>query len=96
VIHALYVPYGRAGELTRAFEQRPSRGVLALGLVLVAALAFALGTRGLVAFAAAIALAALCIAWTRSRLGGGLTGDAYGFTTVVAELAALVALATRN
>jgi adenosylcobinamide-GDP ribazoletransferase len=94
VIHALYVPYGRAGELTRAFEQRPSRGVLALAFVLISALAFALGPRGLVAFAAAIALAALCIAWTRSRLGGGLSGDAYGFTTVVAELGALVALAT--
>lgn len=94
VIHARYVPYGRAGELTRAFEQRPSDSVLAFGLALVAALAIALGPRGFVAFATAIAFAALAIAWTRSRLGGGLTGDAYGFTAVVAELGALIALAT--
>jgi adenosylcobinamide-GDP ribazoletransferase len=93
VIHARYVPYGRAGAVTRAFEERPSLGVLALGLGLVLALAWPFGKRGAAAFALALALAALCVRWIRPRLGGGLTGDAYGFTIVVAEVGALVALA---
>jgi adenosylcobinamide-GDP ribazoletransferase len=93
VIHALYVPYGRAGALTRAFEQRPSRGVLALGLALVVALAWPLGIGGGAAFGVTLGVAALCTSWIRPRLGGGLVGDAYGFTIVVAEVAALVALA---
>ena len=92
-VHALYVPYGRASAVTRAFERRPSRGVLVLGLALVATLALVVGTRGIVAFGVTLALAALCVAWIRPRLGGGLTGVAYGFTIVVAEVGALVALA---
>ncbi len=96
VIHARYVPYGSAGEPARAFERRPSLAVLALGLAFVFALAAPLGPRGFAAFAVALALAAACLAWTRSRLGGGLTGDAYGFAIVVAELGALVTLASRR
>jgi adenosylcobinamide-GDP ribazoletransferase len=93
VIHALYVPYGRAGAVTRAFEGRPPLGVLGLGLALVIALAWPFGARGAAAAAASLALAALCVRWIRSRLGGGLVGDAYGFTIVVAEVGALVTLA---
>ena len=94
VIHARYVLYGRAGEPARAFERRPSLAVLALGLAFALALAAPLGARGFAAFAVTLALAAACLAWTRSRLAERLTGDAYGFAIVVAELGALVTLAS--
>ena len=93
VIHALWFAYGRAGAPTRAFESRPPFGVLALGAVLVAALAFALRAPGCAAALAALAAAAIAIVWARMRLGGGVVGDAYGFAIVIAEIAALGALA---
>ncbi|MDB5071043.1 MAG: adenosylcobinamide-GDP ribazoletransferase [Candidatus Eremiobacteraeota bacterium] len=93
VIHALRFAYGRAGALPRAFESRPPFGVLALGAGLVAVLAFALRAPGCAAAFAALAVAAVAITWARARLGGGVVGDAYGFTIVVAEVAALVVLA---
>jgi adenosylcobinamide-GDP ribazoletransferase len=90
-VHALYVPYG--GATASAFARRPPLTVLALGLLLVAALAWVLGRRGAVAVVAAFAVAALAIVWIRGRLAGAITGDGYGFAIVVAEVAALVALA---
>ncbi|MDB5028156.1 MAG: adenosylcobinamide-GDP ribazoletransferase [Candidatus Eremiobacteraeota bacterium] len=94
VIHARWFAYGRGGAPTRAFESRPPLGVLALGAVLVAALAFPLRGAGVAAVSAALATAAVALVWARARLGGGLVGDAYGFAIVVAEIAALVALAS--
>ena len=91
VIHALYAPYARPLR-TRAFEGRPSTIVLSLGLLLSAALAIPFGSRGAIALVATAGLAALCVSWIRTRLGGGLAGDAYGFTIVVSELCALVVL----
>ncbi|MGP6156458.1 MAG: adenosylcobinamide-GDP ribazoletransferase [Vulcanimicrobiaceae bacterium] len=93
VVHALYVPYGRPNAVTPAFERRPPLAVLALGLALVVALAWPFGIRGAAALAVTIVLAALCVGWIRPRLGGGLVGDAYGFTIVVAEIGALAVLA---
>ena len=93
VIHALRIPYGRAGTPTRAFEARPPFVILGLGLVLVVALASPLHARGAFAALAALVVASACVEWIRRRLGGGLTGDAYGFTIVVAEASVLVALA---
>ena len=61
--------------------------------MLVAVLAFALGTPGGVAAIVALAIAAGAIAWARTRLGGGLVGDAYGFAITIAEVAALASLA---
>ncbi len=95
VLHALYVPYGRAGVPPRAFEQRPSTAVLALGFALICALAWPLGARGAMALAVTLGIATLSVKWIRSRLGGGLVGDGYGFTIVIAETSALVILAMR-
>jgi adenosylcobinamide-GDP ribazoletransferase len=93
IVHALWIPYGRSGAPPRAFEARlPAVGML-LGLALVVALAFALDTAGLRSLAVAFALGGICVLWIRGRLGGGLVGDAYGFTIVVAETGALVAIA---
>lgn len=91
-IHALWLAYGRS-EPTRAFARRPPVVILALGAVLVIILAHALGWRGYAAVFAPLAAAAVAILWSRARLGGGVTGDAYGFAIVVAEVAALVAVA---
>lgn len=91
-VHALRIPYGRGGEPSRAFETRPPLAVLALGLLLCGALALPLGIRGAAALGAALLVAWAAVAWTARRLGGGLTGDAYGFSIAVAEVAALVAL----
>ena len=93
VIHALWFAYGRAGAPPRALEKKPPFTILALGAVLVAALAFAAGAPGCIAAIVALAVAAAAITWARARLGGGVVGDAYGFTIVIAEVAALVALA---
>jgi adenosylcobinamide-GDP ribazoletransferase len=93
VIHARWFPYGRAGAVPRALEKKPPAGILVLGAMLVAVLAFALGTPGGVAAIVALAIAAGAIAWARTRLGGGLVGDAYGFAITIAEVAALASLA---
>jgi adenosylcobinamide-GDP ribazoletransferase len=94
VAHALVVPYGRAGEVTQAFTQRPPVWGLVLDLVLVLALAAGLGVgRGIALVVTAFVVAALAAAFARARLGGGMTGDAYGFAIVLAEVGALVALA---
>ena len=93
VIHALWFAYARAGAPTRAFERRPPFPLLAAGAVLVAGLAFALHAPGYAAAAAALVVGAAAITWASVRLGGGLVGDAYGFAIVIAEVAALIALA---
>jgi adenosylcobinamide-GDP ribazoletransferase len=93
IVHALWIGYGRPAAPTRAFETRLSPVAILLDLALVVALAIALGAAGARALAVAIALGTLCVLWIRGRLGGGLVGDAYGFTIVVAEVGALVACA---
>ncbi|HEV3086865.1 MAG TPA: adenosylcobinamide-GDP ribazoletransferase [Candidatus Elarobacter sp.] len=93
VIHALWFAYGRAGTPPRALERKPPFAVLAIGAVLVALLAFALRAPGCAAAFVALIVAAGAITWARVRLGGGVVGDAYGFTIVIAEVAALVTLA---
>jgi adenosylcobinamide-GDP ribazoletransferase len=94
VAHALVVAYGRAGERTAAFARRPSLPGLALDVLFVVALAAGLGpSRGAAVVLATFAAAAAAAAFARARLGGGLTGDGYGFTIVLAEVAGLVALA---
>jgi adenosylcobinamide-GDP ribazoletransferase len=93
IVHALRVQNRISGATTPALEGRPPLVLIGLGLVLVAALAWALGVRGMIASFAAVCAATLCILWVRRRLGGVLTGDAYGFAIVVAEVSALIALA---
>ena len=94
VAHALFVRYGRPAEPTRAFAEPPSLAPLVLGALVVVALAAALGAaRGTAVVVASLAVAAIAAAFARARLGGGLTGDAYGFAIVLAEVAGLSALA---
>ena len=93
VVHALYAPYG-GGASTNAFTARPPFALIALGLVLLAALAWPLGARGAWSLLTAVVTAALAIAFARGRFGGALTGDAYGFSICIAEVAALLVVAS--
>ena len=86
VAYARVVPYGDGAG--------PSVPMLVLSAALVGACAtFAGLARGAAALACGVAAAVACMTWIRPRLGGRLTGDAYGFTIVVAEVAMLAAFA---
>ncbi len=84
-IHALRVPYRSGG--------KPPLPILALGALIVLAVALPLGVAGYIALAVALAVGAVTLDAIRRRLDGVLVGDAYGFAIVVAELAVLIVLA---
>jgi adenosylcobinamide-GDP ribazoletransferase len=93
VANALYIPYGRTTP-SRAFESRLPVWIVILDAILAGVLAAHFGiVRGGLGLVTTLVAVTACVAWIRPRLGGGLTGDAYGFTIVVAEAATLVALA---
>lgn len=96
VLNARAIPYGRGGEPTAAFAERPSAAVLAVGVLLALALAVPLGPVALAGVPLAALAARLFGRWARGRFGGGLTGDAYGFAIVVLDVALLAALAMRG
>ena len=90
--NAWIFPYARPHAVTRAFAARPSPVVFLLLLALAELLAFLISPRFVAAVPIAIALAVV-LGWAASRrLGGGLTGDVYGFCIVCVEVALLVAL----
>lgn len=92
ISNAWVFPYARAGETTQQFRERPSVIVAAIMAIAVAGLGFALAPAALLAIPAAIA-AGLAIGWWMStKLGGGLTGDCYGFGIVVIEALVLLTL----
>ncbi len=85
-------PYARA-DVPPAFRRRPPAAPVLAALALAAVLALALGPAAVGVLAAAIG-AGIGLGWFASRrLGGGLTGDAYGAIAVTIEIAALLALA---
>ncbi len=93
VVHAMRAPALRPGATTSALAAKPPLTTLALCTILVVALAAPFAWRGAAALAGAAIVAAAALSWSRARLGGHLTGDAYGFAIVLAEVAALLALA---
>ncbi len=99
IANAAWLPYGRAGATPRAFEAKPS--VAALGIEAAALLAFGslIGPRIWPIVPASFAASAVLARQIASRLGGGLTGDAYGFLIVALEpciLACAAALARES
>jgi cobalamin synthase len=86
-------PALRPGATTSALATKPPVTTLALGTILVVALAVPFAWRGAAAVAVAAIVAAAALSWSRVRLGGHLAGDAYGFAIVLAEVAALLVLA---
>ncbi|MGZ3510488.1 MAG: adenosylcobinamide-GDP ribazoletransferase [Vulcanimicrobiaceae bacterium] len=92
VTNAWVFPYARPA-VTRAFAATPSIGTFAVMLLGVALLGWFLrGPVMLALIPCSIALA-LAVGWFASRrLGGGLTGDVYGFIVVIIEIGALAVL----
>jgi len=92
VCNALVFPYARPRAQAHALSARPAAWLLALELLALVAAAWTLG-HPVVLFVPLAVLAALATGrWIALRLGGGLTGDAYGFITVVLEITLLAAL----
>jgi adenosylcobinamide-GDP ribazoletransferase len=84
-------PYVRGQGLGSPFHQE--RGRLATGLAMVAAVAAAvlLGGIGGAGMLIGVSLLAWLLGWGMAALLGGLTGDTYGATNEVTEVAVLVA-----
>lgn len=93
VVPAL-VPYARDGGLASAMVPGARRWIAAWLVPAGAVLVAAQGTTGAVALVALVAAAAGVVLLGRRRLGG-FTGDVLGATAVLAETAALLALAAR-
>ncbi len=96
VIHAWASSHANAGTATRSMVLAPSRGaVLGIALQGVALVLWASvwqgGARATVLLVPAAALSVAIAAFARKRLGGGLTGDAYGFLIVICEIVVLIA-----
>jgi adenosylcobinamide-GDP ribazoletransferase len=87
-------PYARGGSLNAAFVARPSLPAAAIDFAGVELLAWFLNPWALVLAPLAIAFAWACARWASGRLGGVLTGDAYGALIVVTEVALLLGLGT--
>lgn len=88
-LNAWFHPYGRAGEITPAFRERPNAVLVGLALLGAGALGWWIDPRlvWVVPLAAVISLAVG--AWMARRLGGGLTGDAYGAIVCLCDVKAL-------
>lgn len=93
VTNAFRVPYVPHGASARAFERRPSLVPLVLGVCVAAGCCWTHPWLALLVLPA-WAAAAFLGAWCAGRLGGVLTGDCYGFTIVVLDVALLSAVAT--
>jgi adenosylcobinamide-GDP ribazoletransferase len=93
VLNVFIIPDARAGEGTRIFTAKPSWLAIVLESVFLATAAVMLGKSAVAFCACAPVLSLLVGQWAKHRLGGGLTGDIYGFLIVVLEIAALGVLA---
>jgi adenosylcobinamide-GDP ribazoletransferase len=82
-------PYARPEGLGRAFHGEARMPQVALATALASIAVSLLGLRFLAPAGAALGVALLFAWWLRVRLGG-LTGDVYGATIELAEVAALV------
>lgn len=94
VANALVVPPARpAGVVSGALATRPPAAPLVAEWIALDVAAFALAPPfGTLLVPAALAMALGWGRWIAGRLGGGLTGDAYGFLIVALEVGLLGAL----
>ena len=92
ITNAFVIPYARTSSVPRAFVSKPSRVVLGVEIAVALAVSSRVAPRAPLAFAAAFVAAAVAARTIATRLGGGLTGDAYGFLIVALEPAILAAI----
>lgn len=92
VVHMLRARHARSEDAPPAFLRRPPGAVLGIGFVLLALLVAIAPARGRAAAEAlaGIAAATLALAWSRTRLGGAVVGDSYGFAVTIGEVSALL------
>ncbi len=91
-LNAFRFPYARGGEFSKGVGERPAIGATIGWAVLFLAMPVLLSPwLGLVT--PICALLALAIGrWAAPKLGGGLSGDVYGFGITIVEVAALCGL----
>jgi adenosylcobinamide-GDP ribazoletransferase len=92
VLHAARAASPRTGATTAALAVKAPRTIVALGGLIVVALAVIFGLRGAAATVASMLAAAAALSWGRTRLGGHLPGDVYGFAITIAEITTLLML----
>jgi adenosylcobinamide-GDP ribazoletransferase len=93
VPNAFFFPYAPGGRATDAFEVRPGIAPLVASLAILALAAYAFAPPFVALVPASLGAAHLIARWIARRLGGGLVGDAYGFSIVTLEIAILGILA---
>lgn len=91
--NAHFFRYAGSAIASSALARTPALLPLVAGLPLLAVVGFALGPLYALAVPLAPLGAWLVARWIAARLGGGLVGDAYGFTIVVLEASLLCAFA---
>jgi adenosylcobinamide-GDP ribazoletransferase len=84
-------PYVRGQGLGSPFHQESGRLATALAMVVAVAAAVLLGGIGGAGMLIGVCLLAWLLGWGMAALLGGLTGDTYGATNEMTEVAALVA-----
>lgn len=92
LVHLTLLPYVRASGLASAFLAGPRRLAVVLGLVTLAALAFACGRAAVIALVAWVVVLALFGLVCRRRIGG-ITGDTLGAVCELAEVTILCGMA---
>ncbi|TAM61242.1 adenosylcobinamide-GDP ribazoletransferase [bacterium] len=95
VIAVVRYPYGREHGTGSGLRERTPWPAVAAGLLFALAAATLGSWRGIAALLAALAAGSALAELVARRLGGTLTGDAYGFCEQFAELAALLTFVVR-
>lgn len=88
---AMRFPSARPGGMGDAFRQGTRRRHAALALTVALAACLCMGSRGLVALAAALASSFSVLGYANRRLSG-VTGDVFGFSVETTEWAVLLSL----
>ncbi len=92
VLNAYCVPYARGGAIAAAFTARPPIGVLVVAYAVLVALAFTIAPWAWTLLVPALLGSLAAGQRLKLRLGGGLTGDVYGYLVVCFEIALLLGI----
>jgi adenosylcobinamide-GDP ribazoletransferase len=88
----IWPPARPAGLAARALETKPQAAIVAAEWIVLAVAGYAISPLAALLVPLALLIALGLGRWIAGRLGGGLVGDAYGFTIVLLEVALTVVL----